>query len=836
MPLPKCVIGGRSFSILTVGMLGLGFATKGFCMDKEQQNLQLEVVINDSSANMISSFVRLADGRIGASRNELVELGLQLAAPSLPTEIVILDDIPSLKYAYDEKKQRILINIDNAFRAGHVFDLRGANNSAVTPTKSGWGGLINYDLLGTTGTLQQFRPFYTGGASLTLDGRAFSPFGTFEQSGIIQSSAYSQGSAIRLNTSFRYSDQDRLITYNVGDAINGGLAWTRPIRIGGMQAQSSFALRPDLITMPLPNLGGTAAVPSTVDVYVNNIRTFSQEVGAGPFSINNVPLVSGAGSARLVIRDSSGHETNTTVPFYASASLLAPGLSNWSLEAGLPRLSFGSANDAYVGAPIASASLRRGIFDWMTAEGHLEGGSGVANGGVGVIARVGHMGIASAAVSASTMSGSTGLQTFAAYETQIFGLNISAMAQHTFGSYNDLASATARLQSSAGNAAQSFLGVINYAPYFTLNSQYFSPIYAASQPPRSIGRFTVGLPLPFDDKANLSTSFVHLLDGTGYLSNFLTATYSRALPYDASLFVSILHDFGPRKSSGIFAGFSVPLNDAVSLSSNISTAPRSQGGNYVSTEASKALGPTPGSFGWRVRDAEGATSYREASISYRSNYATVQGGASQTGHSGSAMLDLRGSVVTMGGNVFLSNWIDDAFAVVDAGASNVEVFYENRSIGTTDSKGMLLVPTLRSYQSNKISVDPANLPIDAEVKSTAEIVAPANRGGVLVNFHTQRNRTSALVVFVYPDGSHLPPGAEGRIDGGNEFLVGYDGEAFIKNLGETNTATIENNGRRCRAEFKFAARTDGQVRISPVECRGSTEDTPPSLMTLGLRR
>ena len=89
--------------------------------------------------------------------------------------------------------------------------------------------------------------------------------------------------------------------------------------MGGLQAQSNFSLRPDLITAPLPTLGGSAAVPSTVDVYVNNIKTFSQSVGAGPFSVSNVPLISGAGNAELVIRDSAGHEIKSTTPFYASA-------------------------------------------------------------------------------------------------------------------------------------------------------------------------------------------------------------------------------------------------------------------------------------------------------------------------------------------------------------------------------------------------------------------------------------------------------------------------------------------------------------------------------------
>ena len=64
------------------------------------------------------------------------------------------------------------------------------------------------------------------------------------------------------------------MSYRAGDTISGRtLAWTRPIRLGGLQVQRNFALRPDLVTLPLPSYSGSAAVPSTVDVYVNNIKS-----------------------------------------------------------------------------------------------------------------------------------------------------------------------------------------------------------------------------------------------------------------------------------------------------------------------------------------------------------------------------------------------------------------------------------------------------------------------------------------------------------------------------------------------------------------------------------
>jgi len=69
-------------------------------------------------------------------------------------------------------------------------------------------------------------------------------------------------------------------------------------------------------------------------------RTFSQDVGTGPFSVSNVPMISGAGNAELVIRDAAGHETGPPRHSMRLLTAGAGGLSSWSVEAGLPRLSY----------------------------------------------------------------------------------------------------------------------------------------------------------------------------------------------------------------------------------------------------------------------------------------------------------------------------------------------------------------------------------------------------------------------------------------------------------------------------------------------------------------
>ena len=796
-------------AVLSLSALGVGRAVAA----QDQKNLQLEVIINSVPAKMIGSFVLFDGKRIGATCNELEDVGLAIGQRRFPEEIVMLDDIPGLRYAYDEPGQTIRITVNNAKRRGQTFDLGGGGPRLRAQT--GWGALVNYDLLGTTDNVLTMKDLLRPGASLTVDGRAFSPYGTFEQSGIVNSGPNRESNALRLNSTFEYSDQDHLTTYRAGDVINGGLAWTRPLRLGGIQAQSDFALRPDLITMPLPTLGGIAAVPSTVDVYVNNIKTFSQDVAPGPFTINNIPLITGAGNAQLVVTDSSGAVTKTTAPFFASASLLSPGLMSWSVEGGLPRLYYGSASDDYVESPVGSATLRRGIFDWMTAEGHVEGGAGVINGGLGAVVKTGAIGVASAALAASDYSGSIGALASASYQAQVFGLSFNVNSQRTFGRYNDLVSATARLQPLP-------IGVLP------------TVMFADALPPKALDTISLSAPLPFDPKASLGANFIHSVAASGTLSEIASASYSRALPYDASVFATIFHDFGTNRNTGIFVGLNFPLGASASVSTGYSYG---SGGNVAELNAVKPLGLDPGSYGWTVQESEGGAPSHAATVSYRSLYGTVRAGVSANGAASSGALELRGSIATMGGDVFLSNWIDDGFGVVSTGAPGVGVLYENQPVGVTDSKGMLLVPTMRSYESNNVAIDPTYLPADAEVESTSQIVAPANHGGVLVNFKVRSDTGSALVIFAQANGRFVPAGSPGKIEGGDSFVVGYDGQAFIKNLRGSNVASVESATGTCRAQFAFTPRPGEQVRIGPLTCLpGGAVAQGPAGEDLGLRK
>src|SRR5271166_1355173 len=756
-------------------------------------DLQLEVFINQAPTHLIGSFEMVVGRKIAARRAELEEIGLKphgLASSGLasPDEIIVLDELSGISYRYDEARQQIFFTAVDELRAAKELTGTNAPKDQIA-VRTDYGGVLNYTLYSAGSGQWSPGSLAFNGSSATLDARIFSPFGTLSQTGILRSSFDSRFDALRLDTTFAYSDRDTLTTYRAGDAISGGLAWTRPIRIGGLQLQRNFALRPDLVTLPLPSASGSAAVPSTVDVLVNNVRTSSQEVESGPYRISNIPAVAGAGTARVVLRDASGRETVTDLPFYVSSKLLAEGLYDFSMEAGMPRLSYATLADTYAKQFVTSASGRMGVLDWLTLEGHAEAGAGLWNAGAGAAMRTGSFGV--------------------------LGTSVQVSSQRTFGSYDDLASATARLQTGVLADTQSVLAGLSFSnPSVPFGTAQTLPLWLAARPAKALDRISIALPLPFD-LSTLSTSFIHLDDASGRVSNILSASWSRSFAYNITAFATAFKDISDSRNCGIMVGLSIPLGDAAMASAGAS---RDSNGTRPTFDAAKPLAPQAGSFGWRVHDGEGGAPDRSATVAYRSDYARIEAGVRQNGNGASATAEVEGAVVTMGNGVFLANRIDDAFAVVETGVPGVEVFNENRSVGFTGSSGRMLIPNLRSYQKNKITIDAKNLPVDADIASTQDIVAPADRSGVRVNFGVKMNGSSAIVALTTPDGQPVPTGSQGQIEGGEAFVVGYDGRAFVKGLASENTVSVALPGRECRATFAYSARPNEQVVI-PAVCQ-----------------
>ncbi len=177
--------------------------------------------------------------------------------------------------------------------------------------------------------------------------------------------------------------------------------------------------------------------------------------------------------------------------------------------------------------------------------------------------------------------------------------------------------------------------------------------------------------------------------------------------------------------------------------------------------------------------------------------------------------------------VHFANRINNSFAVVDTGIPDTRVLVENIPVGETDSDGKLLLPMLMARQENSITIDPASLPVQADMPELKQVVVPASRGGLTIRFKGNVSPASAMVSFKDDKGNWLPAGSEVWVNGGEtSFSVGYDGETYLTGLAPTNTVQIKDpKGTPCTASFEFTPNPNGQVQISGVVCTsgGTTE-------------
>ncbi|MCA8254883.1 fimbria/pilus outer membrane usher protein [Burkholderia sp. AU31624] len=759
-------------AVVAGGLFALGWAhadePSALVMTDSTHDVILEVSVNGENTALLAHF-RERDGHLSASGADLHTIGVATDRLGIADAATVdLDTIPGLRYRYDAARQRVELQMPDTLRRPYAIDSR-----ALPPTQAASasrGVAINYEAYAQTLGDRQY--------SLYTDVRYFDPGGVFDTTGV---ATFYDGRRryTRFDTSWSRSDPARPSTTQIGDAISGSLAWTRSVRLGGFQWRSNFALRPDLVTFPIPSLAGSAAVPSAVDLYINNVRQYTGNVPSGPFIIHDVPGITGAGQATVITRDALGRTVATSMPLYVDTRMLSAGLSSYSFEAGFLRRNYGLQSFDYDARPAVSGSLRRGISHALTVEGHAEATGGVVNAGVGALLRLGYAGVVSGAVAGSA-GRFPGTQVSAGYQLIEPRFSINAQTIRAFGRYGDLASRDGATVPAATDQAT--------------------------------------LALPFIRRQTLSLSYIGFRMPQGPSARIGTVSYTLGLGDLASLTVSAYRDFAQQGASGAFVSLNVGLGRNTSINTTVG---RQRGQSNYSVDASRPP-DYDGGWGWGVQaGGTGAVPYRQAQVRYLGHAGEVIAAAQNIDRQSGASLDVSGALVFMDGSLLLSRRITDGFALVSTdGVAGIPVLHENRVIGTTDRAGHLLVPDLNAYQNNRIAIDAMKLPADARIARTSMTVVPQAQSGVFTHFGVSRYR-AASVILHDDTGRPLPAGARvHHAESGADTIVGYDGLTFIDGLQDDNHLAIDYGTQHCVAAFAFTAPGNGTLpTIGPLTCR-----------------
>lgn len=747
-------------------------AAEGDLAGPRGNDLYLELSLNGNPQGLVHFGLR--DGELWGSASKLRELGFLL--PPDATDPVRLRSLRGLKIDYDAGRQSLALSAGTDLLRLPVTVVNpppvATQKASATP-----GLLLNYDLYGTQGR--------RGASSLN----AFTELRAFAGAYVLSNTMLSQATrlegegwdrqSIRLDTTVSTSFPDDMLTLRMGDTVTAALPWSRSTRIGGIQLARNFSLQPYRITAPLPEFMGSAVLPSQVDLFINGMRQSTNQVPAGPFQLNTVPGISGAGNAQVVLTDALGRATTLNFSLYDTQRLLQEGLSDWSVDLGAVRKNYGISSFDYGNDPATSGVWRYGVSNNLTVETHAEATRGLVAGGVGGAWLLGQAGVLSSAVGASSNEGHQGQLLNLGYSWRNDRFNFGFDETTTRGEYRDVA------------------------------SLYGSPT------PRGTGRATIGYST--DNFGSFGLSYLYLQYPQQDATRFANAYWYKSLGRNASLSVSLNQNLTDRRERSLFVGFTWALDGNVTANAGVQ---RNNDRNVYTADAQRST-PSDGGIGWRagVSQGEGQNGAR-GEIDYLGRYGRAVAGVSVLGNSSYAYAGSSGSVVFMGGQTFAAQHIDDAFAVVSTdGVAGVPVKLENRPIGTTDSKGMLLVTPLNAYQNNQLAIDPMQLPADVRIERVKTLATPSDRAGTLVRFGISPIRATALTL-VDEAGQPLPVGSLVRVNGQTEpAMVGFDGAAYLDTLDTHNTLVVQMpSGSKCHTSFDYHKEGDSIPQIGPLRC------------------
>jgi outer membrane usher protein len=614
-----------------------------------------------------------------------------------------------------------------------------------------------------------------------MEAIGFSPLGNLVASGVVRDDGTTR-TAQRLDTFWRYDMPDRMQSLVVGDAVGVSGGWSRPARFGGLRWGRDFSMRPGFVTLPQPNITAEAALPSTVDVLVNNSRRLSQAVPPGPFALTNVPVVSGAGEINLVVRDLLGQETILRQSYYTSPRLLAAGLTDFSLEAG--RLRYGYAQDSEYRDAFGAGTLRAGLTPSLTAEGRVEVQRQRRAAGLELAGLLGTWGVANAALAIS--QGST-----------------SDADEHGYLAQFGIERATPR-----GGGAVSY----------QRTSRGFAPFGELTAARRSRSRLVANLGGPLAGRLSGGISYVRqdLWDGERF--TLLAGSLSVPVLQTASLNISFSQRLDGDRPWQAAASLNLPISAQVHMSTRAERDP--DGHAAVSVAASQPAPAGPG-LGWSVEGSTRPAQRARGTVMYNTSHleGVLQVAADASGSS-ALRASTRGSVGLLGGLAFASRPIGQgSFAVVEVpGMAKVPIKRSHQVVASTSSNGRAFVPGLLPWQVNELEIDPTDLPLDVVLGDVVKQVIPYAASGSMVRFEVRRAR-QALLILRQPDGTPVPVGALVRLPDGTEFSAGLRGEVWLTDLAAgQQEISVSWQGGGCRLHLPAGAAQDEPERIGPLAC------------------
>lgn len=342
-------------------------------------------------------FVLEADDTISVNAPRLLELLQPILSPEafaqLQAGVTATGNIPAETVAplgyiigYDPNSISLTIEVPAAARTTRELALTSPEERLVGDfdEPAGFSGYLN---------LRGFVDYDWQGPDQGLNGPTVFLDGAFRLHGVVLEGEGrldfdNDNLFAREGTRLVYDDPDRLVRWTAGDLLPLARGFSGAPQLFGVGVSRLYGvLQPTRNIQPRGDRAFTLARPGSVEVLINGQPVRTIRLQPGTYNLRDFPFVQGTNNVSLLVEDDSGRREVLNFSTFFDRSLLAPGLTEFGLFAGIENPRTGTDRDYQFDNPAANGFIRRGMSETLTlgANFHVQESGGVV-GVEGVVA------------------------------------------------------------------------------------------------------------------------------------------------------------------------------------------------------------------------------------------------------------------------------------------------------------------------------------------------------------------------------------------------------------------------------------------------------------------
>ena len=554
------------------------------------------------------------------------------------------------------------------------------------------------------------------------------------------------------------------------------------VPVKGIRIASEEGLLPDEERSFKPVVKGFARTNARIKVKQNTVVFFEQNIPPGPFEFTELNPVSNIGDLLVTVTESDGTEQNFIVPYSNTFGKLNKGSFRYNITAGTFRndyLTNGSDNKT-----LLQSYIRYGLNDFFTPA--LDSLLSSNYQSFGTQLNFGTMfGSQSFNVKTSHLNEklkSNGYQLSANFSFEPIGrLSFGSSASYQSRSYVDAFTGlsyngtdTSLSQRAALKSSRSLYSGLNFNQFGNFNVSF------SQQDTWSANRLNQNINLSYGVRilqVSLSAGLSRSKNNFGFDANNTIDTVS----LNASVPLSIFDSKGSISTNFSQTG-SAPVSENIYYN-----------GTY-SDDLNYSLGQS--------KQAQSVSQSANVSLSHPIGYSSLGLSSSQSS-SLSTSFGTGGGLVFHKGGVIASQTVGDTFGIVEVpGGAGVRA---TGTKSTVNASGYGVVPNLSAYSMNIVDLDMSHAPLDVELESSSQRVAPVSGAIVRLKYAAITGRP----LLVHFSGKKIPFGASVYSESGDELgTLGPGNRGLIRvksDKGQLKVAWGDKPDEMCLSSYEIKA-------------------------------